>query len=150
MSTDDARIRAFRRRVLAYYRRHGRDFAWRRIRNPYHILVSEIMLQQTQVSRVSKFYPKFLRRFPTISALASSPLSKILGAWQGLGYNRRALFLQKIARRVVDEHRGTVPADPAMLATLPGIGKNTAGAIAAFAFNTAAPFIETNIRRVYP
>ncbi len=149
MKDSESRKTVFRARVLGYYRRHGRDMPWRRTRNPYRILVSEIMLQQTQVSRVMKFYPKFLREFPTMRALARSPLSKILHAWQGLGYNRRALMLKKLAREVMDKHQGTIPADPHLLDDLPGIGPNTAGAVAAFAFDIPTLFIETNIRRAY-
>lgn len=149
MVVGEASIRAFRRRVRAYYRRHGRDLPWRRSRDPYRIMVSEIMLQQTQADRVNNFYPKFLRRFPTLSVLAKAPLAEILRAWQGLGYNRRAVFLQKIARRAANEYGGRVPQDPEILATFPGIGHDTAGAIAAFAFNRPIAFIETNIRRVY-
>ena len=149
MQSGSPDIRKFRRIIQRHYRRHGRDLPWRRTRNPYRIVLSELMLQQTQVSRVKKFYPKFLRRFPTARALAGAPLAEVLSAWQGLGYNRRAIFLQKIARRAEDEHRGAFPSDPEILAGFPGIGTNTAGAIAAFAFNRPAVFIETNIRRAY-
>lgn len=139
----------FRRVVRDYYRRSGRDLPWRRTRDPYRILISEIMLQQTQVSRVEKFYPKFLKRFPTVQALARARLADVLAAWQGLGYNRRALLLKHMAEKVMAYHRGRLPQDPESLADLPGIGRATAGAIAAFAFNKPTPFIETNIRRVY-
>jgi len=137
------------RTVQRHYRVHGRNLPWRNRIDSYRILVSEIMLQQTQVERVRKFYPQFVRQFPTARALAQAPIAEVLAAWQGLGYNRRALFLQKIARRVADDYRGVFPSDTAILATFPGIGKNTAGAIVAFAFNQPVLFIETNIRRAF-
>lgn len=107
------------------------------------------MLQQTQVERVIPKYAAFLKAFPDFATLNRAPLAKVLVAWQGLGYNRRALMLKKLASRVVEDHGGTLPPDPALLAELPGIGKGTAGAVAAFAFGIRAIFIETNIRRVY-
>lgn len=122
---------------------------WRETRDPYGILVSEIMLQQTQVDRVIGYYEKFLAQFPDIAALARAPLVDVLAAWQGLGYNRRALYLKRAMEEIATRHGGAVPCDPSVLAQLPGIGAGTAGAIAAFAFNTPVPFIETNIRRVY-
>lgn len=139
----------FRRIVYAHYATNGRDLAWRKTRDPYHIVVSEIMLQQTQVPRVVEKYPVFIKKFPTITSLAAAPLSQVLAAWQGLGYNRRALLLQKLAQKVVAEHAGKVPRDVHTLETLPGIGKATAGSIAAFAFNRPSVFIETNIRSVF-
>ncbi|MEK7082115.1 MAG: A/G-specific adenine glycosylase [Patescibacteria group bacterium] len=150
MRVRTADIKKFRRTVRSHYRAHGRDFLpWRKTKNPYHIAVSEIMLQQTQVERVLNYYQKFLRRFPTVRALARAHLPDLLRVWQGLGYNRRAIFLQKIARRVVQEYGGVLPSDPEILATFLGIGKNTAGAVAAFAFNIPTPFVETNIRRAF-
>jgi len=139
----------FKGAIWAYYRKHGRDLPWRETRDPYHILVSEIMLQQTQVERVIGYYGKFLARFPDITALAAAPLADILAAWQGLGYNRRALYLKRAAEEIVARHGSAVPCYPEALAQLPSIGRATAGAIAAFAFNQPTPFIETNIRRVY-
>lgn len=146
---DPASIREFRDMVLTYYADHGRDFAWRRTTDPYRILVSEIMLQQTQVERVRVKYPAFIDAFPDFPLLACSPLSDVLAVWQGMGYNRRAIALQKCARRVVEEHDGTLPQDPKVLATFPGIGSATAASICAFAFNMPVVFIETNIRRVF-
>jgi A/G-specific adenine glycosylase len=133
---DDTR---FRKLVLTYFRLHGRDLPWRRTSDPYCILVSEIMLQQTQVDRVISKYEQWLKLFPTFTALANAPTTKVLMAWQGLGYNRRALALQRCAAMIVQEQEGL----------LPGIGPYTAGAVLAFAFNKPVPIIETNIRRVY-
>lgn len=146
---DPASIREFRDIVLTYYADHGRDFAWRRTTDAYRILVSEIMLQQTQVERVRVKYPAFIDAFPDFPLLAGSPLSDVLAVWQGMGYNRRAISLQKCARRVVEEYDGTLPQDPGVLATFPGIGRATAASICAFAFNMPVVFIETNIRRVF-
>lgn len=143
------RVRSFQKKVYDHYAMHGRDLPWRRTRNPYRILVSEIMLQQTQVERVIDKYPTFLASFPDFSMLAKAPLKKLLTVWQGLGYNRRALALRALAHRVVHEHGGKLPSDHVMLLALPGIGKYTAGAVTAFAFNKPVVFMDTNIRRVY-
>lgn len=141
---------AFRKHIWSWYRQNGRHhLPWRRTRDPYAIFVSEVMLQQTQVSRVLKAYPKFLRSFPTVAALAAAPLANVLRAWQGMGYNRRAAYLKRAAAAIVKDHAGRVPDDPEALRRLPGIGPATAGAISAFAFNRRVVFIETNIRRVY-
>lgn len=123
--------------------------AWRDTIDPYCILVSEIMLQQTQVGRVTVKYPEFIAEFPNFEMLARAPLADVLRVWQGMGYNRRAIALQKCAIRVVEEFRGILPADPDILATFPGIGHATASSICAFAFNMPVVFIETNIRRVF-
>jgi len=141
--------KAFRRTVWQYYRAHKRDFPWRRTTNPYRILVSECMLQQTQVSRVRSFYPRFLKQFPSPRTLARADTKNILRAWQGLGYNRRALNLQRAAEIITRAHAGKVPKTFEELKALPGIGPGTAGAILAFAYNIPTPFIETNIRRAY-
>jgi len=142
-------IRSFQGSLLRYYRRHGRDLPWRRTTDPYHILVSEFMLQQTQVERVLLKYPEFLGRFPDVEALARAELREVLAAWQGLGYNRRALALHRTARRIAEEFHGEVPLDRATLDSFPGIGSATAGAIVVFSANRPEVFIETNIRRVY-
>ncbi|MDO8302720.1 MAG: hypothetical protein Q7T18_05735, partial [Sedimentisphaerales bacterium] len=143
-------MQSFRRTVYGYYRRCGRhDLPWRQTTDPYCILVSEVMLQQTQVSRVVEKYASFISRFPDFAALAQSPLSAILKAWQGLGYNRRAIAVKKIAQIVQRDHAGTLPQDTDSLLKLPGIGAYTAAAIGAFAFNRSAVFIETNIRAVF-
>jgi len=138
-----------REHVWQYYHEYGRDFIWRRTYDPYHIVVSEIMLQQTQTSRIEKRFPEFLDRFPSFAVLAEAPLREVLHAWQGIGYNRRAKYLQRIAEIVTYEYNGYLPQSPQELKHLPGIGEATAGSIAAFAFQYPAVFIETNIRRVY-
>ena len=142
-------VERFRARVYAHYRRHRRPLAWRATRDPYAILVSEVMLQQTQVSRVVRYYPRFLAHFPDPAALARASLRAVLEQWSGLGYNRRAQALQHAAQVVVRDHGGGIPADRAALQRLPGIGPATAGALLAFAFERPVVFIETNIRRVY-
>ncbi len=140
----------FQQHVMAFYEAKGRhDMEWRHTRDPYKIVVSEVMLQHTQVPRVAVIYPKFIERFPDFAALAAAEQADLLAAWQGMGYNRRALNLQKLAGIIVDEYNGTVPEEPAVLATLPGIGPATSCSIAAFAFNRPVVFIETNIRRVF-
>jgi A/G-specific adenine glycosylase len=143
------RLREFRKEIHEYYRKQARDFPWRRTGNPYHILVSEIMLQQTQTGRVLEKYERFLSEFPNFYSLARAPLQSVLSIWQGLGYNRRAVALSSLARQVVSEFDGVLPSSEAVLMKLPGIGKATAAAIAAFAFNKPSIFIETNIRRVF-
>jgi len=143
-------ISSFQDLVFTFYEGHGRhDLAWRHTDDPYKILISEIMLQQTQVERVSKKYPEFIDAFPDIASLSRAPLSGILESWQGLGYNRRAVYLKKCAEIIENEYKGAIPRDPVRLATLPGIGKATASSICAFAFNLPVIFIETNIRRVF-
>ena len=139
----------FQKLIYLFYPEHGRDFPWRTTHSPYHILVSEIMLQQTQTERVAEKYEQFINAFPNFSSLARAPFYKILRAWQGLGYNRRALALKKIAQRVMTKFHGNLPSSVEALMTLPGIGRATASAISAFAFNEPAIFIETNIRRVF-
>ena len=146
----DTAIAAFKKQVLAFYEKHGRhDMLWRHTDDPYRILVSEIMLQQTQVGRVTEKYPEFIAAFPDFAALARAPQSKVVAAWQGMGYNRRAIALKKCAEEVVSEYGGRLPPDPTVLATFPGIGPATASSICAFAFNAPVVFIETNIRRVF-
>lgn len=145
-----AKIRRFQKTILDYYRREGRhDLPWRRTSDPYRILVSEMMLQQTQVPRVIEKYAEFTARFPDVETLAAAPLRDVLEAWSGLGYNRRAKYLKQTAEIVVERHGGALPSGVGELETLPGIGPTTARAIAAFAFGEAHPFIETNIRSVY-
>lgn len=121
---------------------------WRNTRDPYRILVSEIMLQQTQVARVREKYGEFLKMFPTVRALAAAPLGEVLRAWQGLGYNRRAKYLHECAKMVVADYRGRFPNDMAALRKLPGIGLSTVAAIRSFAFGCDEPMIDTNIRRI--
>ncbi|MBU1125924.1 MAG: A/G-specific adenine glycosylase [Candidatus Omnitrophica bacterium] len=140
---------AFQKIVYDYFHLYGRDLPWRKAKNPYHVVVSEIMLQQTQVRRVLQKYPLFVRRFPTIESLARASLKSILKVWQGMGYNRRALLLKRFAQRIVSEYKGKIPSCQEVLETLPGIGKATAASICAFAFNQPVVFLETNIRSVY-
>ncbi len=143
-------INKFRRVVLDYFDKNGRhNLLWRETRDPYKILVSEIMLQQTQVDRVVPYYDKFLRAFPTVQRLGRSELSKVLTLWSGLGYNRRAKLLRDCAKEIVEKYGGTVPRDRAALESLPGIGPYTAGAVRAFAWNEPDVFIETNIRTAF-
>lgn len=154
MQLTPQQIQSFQNTLFEYYDQHGRhDLPWR-LRDttgfdPYHIVVSELMLQQTQVSRVIPKYEAFLQRFPSIEVLASASLGDVLIAWQGLGYNRRAKFLWQAADQVVRVHDGMFPNTVDGLVGLPGIGKNTAGAVLAYTFNTPALFIETNVRTVY-
>lgn len=146
-------LRIFQQTVWDYYHAHKRDLPWRTplhgALDPYHILVSEIMLQQTQVSRVVPKYRQFLALFPNIESLAAAELAEVLAAWSGLGYNRRAKFLHQTAKVVTERLNGLIPQDSAELVQLPGIGINTAGAILAYSFNQPVTFIETNIRSVY-
>ena len=142
-------IDKFRQIIYQHYAEHRREMPWRVSRDPYHILVSEIMLQQTQVGRVLAKYELFISTFPDFDSVCKAPLQEILGVWQGLGYNRRAIALQKICRLVVTEYGGVLPSSAETLQTFPGIGPATAGAICAFAFNQPTVFIETNIRRVF-
>lgn len=143
-------MKSFRNLVYSYYAKYARNsLPWRKTRDPYRILVSEIMLQQTQVPRVLAQYQPFIQKFPTVHSLAKAPLSDILALWQGLGYNRRALALKKLAQEVVTKFAGKIPQDREILKTLPGIGEATSGALCAFAFNQPVAFIETNIRSVF-
>ena len=142
-------VTRFQEGVEAYYRHAGRDMPWRADPSPYWVFVSEIMLQQTQVPRVLQRFPQFVARFPTFAALAEAPFSDVLAEWSGLGYNRRARWLHGAAGRIVAEYGGVLPQDPEILRSLPGIGPNTAGSMAAFAYNRPVVFIETNIRRVF-
>lgn len=137
-----------KRRLLAWFRRHGRDLPWRRTRDPYAILVSEVMLQQTQVVRVQGYWTRFLDRFPTIQHLAKAPPRKVQESWAGLGYYRRATNLHRLAREVVTTHGGELPRDTAALRALPGVGSYTAGAVASFAFELPEPAVDTNVARV--
>ncbi|MEK7510977.1 MAG: A/G-specific adenine glycosylase [Patescibacteria group bacterium] len=139
--------RKFRNLVFKHYELHGRhDLPWRKTTDAYKILVSEVMLQQTQVERVIPYYKKFLRQFPTVGVLAKAPLSDVLCAWQGLGYNRRAKMLYEAAKVVVRDYKGRMPLHAESLVLLPGVGSYTAQAVAAFAHNADGIFIETNIR----
>ena len=142
-------ISEFRRTVYEHYRRHGRTMSWRETADPYEVLVSEVMLQQTQADRVEPKYREFLETFPTVERLAGASLQEVLQRWQGLGYNRRAKYLHDAAGEIVNRFNSAVPDSTAELRTLPGVGPYTAGAIMAFAFNSPEAFIETNIRRTF-
>jgi len=144
---DPARRREFSRRLRAWFRNHGRDLPWRRTRDPYRVLVSELMLQQTQVSRVVDYYERFLARFPTLDHVAEAPRRSVLKSWAGLGYYARARNLHALARHVVRDG-GAIPDDPERLRTLPGIGAYTAGAVASFAYERRAALVDTNVARV--
>jgi A/G-specific adenine glycosylase len=145
----DHQVAEFREMVTAWYRANARPLPWRDTSDPYAILVSEIMLQQTQVDRVIGKYTSFLALFPDFSALAGVTLQEVLGAWQGLGYNRRAIALKRCANAVMENHDGVLPGSVEALQALPGIGPYTARAIGAFAFGLPTVFIETNIRAVF-
>lgn len=141
-------LTSFRRQILDWYETHRRDLPWRGDPDPYHVLVSEVMLQQTQVPRVLPKYLEFLERFPTLQSLAAASTADALRAWQGLGYNRRALNLKRAAETVVRQHDGQLPHTVEELERLPGIGRYTARAVACFAFGLQVPVIDTNVRRV--
>jgi len=142
------RSRRLGRAVLAWYRRHQRDLPWRRTKDPYAIWLSEIMLQQTRVATATAYYERFLKRFPTVEALASAPLDDVLKLWEGLGYYTRARNLHRAAKDVVTRFGGRLPATCAELLTLPGIGRYTAGAIASIAFGLDEPVLDGNVTRV--
>jgi len=142
-------IKQFKTIIIRNYQTHGRNLPWRQTTEPYHILVSEIMLQQTQVDRVIDKYRQFIEAFPDVTSLARASLQKVLKVWLGLGYNRRALALKNTAKIVMKEHNGRLPSSEKLLVTLPGVGKYTASAIAVFAFNQPAMLLETNIRTVF-
>ena len=142
-------INHFRSTIWRYYNQYGRSFPWRKTHNPYHILVSEIMLQQTQTYRVIEKYQQFITCLPTFEHLAQAPLQNVLELWQGLGYNRRARYLQQIAHTIVNKYNGVLPKKPAILIQLPGLGHATASSICAFTHHIPVIFIETNIRAVF-
>jgi A/G-specific adenine glycosylase len=137
-----------RRRLLTWFRRHGRALPWRRNRDPYAIWVSEVMLQQTQVATVIPYFERFLKSFPTVAALAAADEHDVLRHWEGLGYYRRARQLHQAARRVVSDHQGRIPADPAAFGGLPGVGRYTLGAVLSQAFELRLPILEANSLRV--
>ncbi len=145
---DAAKLEAVREALIPWYEENRRELPWRRTRDPWRILVSEVMLQQIQVKRVIPFYEAFLERFPTVRALAEAPLAEAIRAWGDLGRYRRVVNLHRTARILVEEFGGEVPSDPAVLVKLPGIGPYTAGAVACFAFERDVAFVDTNARRV--
>jgi A/G-specific adenine glycosylase len=140
--------RSFRQRLLTWYRRHGRDLPWRKTTDPYHILVSEIMLQQTQVDRVLPKYVEWLEKYPSLHALATASETEVVETWYPLGYNIRPRRLQTIARESVSRYGGRLPADEETLRSFKGIGAYTAGAIRSFAFRERAAILDTNVARV--
>lgn len=139
---------SFKRLLLKWFRRAGRRLPWRATRDPYHVLVSEFMLQQTQVTRVAEYYPRFLKRYPTVHDLANAPPGRVREAWEGLGYYRRAENLHQLAQAVVKHHDGRVPDRPDVLRTLPGVGLYTAAAVATFAYQRRTAPVDTNVARV--
>jgi A/G-specific adenine glycosylase len=148
VALDGQQKRHFQQRLSQWYRRYGRDLPWRRTTDPYAILVSEVMLQQTQVERVLEYYRRFLARFPTVAALAAASVDDVLTAWQGLGYYRRARNLHLAAQQIVERHQGVFPETFEEVAALPGVGRYTAGAVLCFAFGKRAPILDTNVQRV--
>jgi A/G-specific adenine glycosylase len=138
------------RALVQWFRANAREYPWRQTHDPYAVLVSEIMLQQTQISTVLErgFYARWMKRFPDFSTLAAASESDVLSAWQGLGYYRRAWNLQRLAQAVVIEHSGEFPRDPAVIRSLPGIGPYTAGAVSSFAYGLAEPIVDGNVARV--
>jgi len=145
---DESKVEAVRSALISWYEENGRDLPWRRTRDPWSILVSEVMLQQIQVKRAIPFYEAFLARFPTALALSEAPLSEAIKVWGDLGRYRRVVSLHKTARILVEEFDGEIPSDPRVLVGLPGIGSYTAGAVACFAFEEDAAFLDSNVRRV--
>jgi A/G-specific adenine glycosylase len=141
-------VPGFRRALLGWYAAHRRDLPWRRTRDPYAILVAEVLLQQTRVGAGAAYYRRFLRRFPSVKALARADEEDVLRAWEGLGYYRRARHLHRAARRIVEAHGGRIPDDMDALLALPGVGAYTAGAVASIAFGTPVPAVDGNVVRV--
>lgn len=144
-----SQVAGFRAEIRRHFRERGRDFPWRRTRDPYAIMVSEFMLQQTQTARVAGKYVAWLERFPTVRSVARAELSEALALWNGLGYNRRAKFLHEACKAICADCGGAVPSDAERLDALPGVGAYTARAISTFAFGNAEVFVETNIRSVF-
>ncbi|MDY0091826.1 MAG: A/G-specific adenine glycosylase [Candidatus Vecturithrix sp.] len=138
----------FRKALLAWYREHGRDLPWRKTDNPYHVLVSEIMLQQTQVERVIPKYHEFLEKYPDVKTLAEASQEEVTATWKPLGYNIRPVRLHTIAREVQENYGGKIPDTPEDLETLKGIGKYTAGAVSCFGYRKPVPLVDTNVDRV--
>lgn len=147
--SDSSQIQLFRKHIYSYFKTSGRKLPWRVDYNPYHVYVSEVMLQQTQVDRVGQKFGPFITRFPDFKTLAESSLEDVYSIWQGLGYNRRAAALRNSAKLIMSHYQGAMPDSPEELVKLPGIGSATAASITAFAFNKPVLFLETNIRTVY-
>jgi len=145
----DVDVESLRPALLAWFRQHRRDLPWRRTRDPYHIWVSEIMLQQTQVTTATPYYERFLARFPTVAALAAASVDDVLAEWAGLGYYRRARSLHAGAQAMVREHGGEVPSDPEVFGSLPGVGRYTVGAVLSMGFGAVLPVLDGNVARVF-
>jgi A/G-specific adenine glycosylase len=145
---DPVPLRVFQDGLLAWFRANGRDLPWRRTRDPYKILVSEVMLQQTQVDRVRDYYGRFLKRYPTVQDLAAARPTRVRESWEGLGYYARARNLHAAAKTIVREHGGRFPREMEEAQALPGVGRYTAGAVVSFAYGEPAPILDTNVRRV--
>jgi A/G-specific adenine glycosylase len=145
---DTAKLEAVRKALIPWFEENGRNLPWRKTRDPWRVLVSEVMLQQIQVKRTIPFYEAFLERFPTSRALAEAPLAEAIRVWGDLGRYKRVVNLHRTARILVEKFGGEVPSDPKVLVGLPGIGLYTAGAVACFAFEKDVPFVDTNVRRV--
>ncbi|MBI1803293.1 MAG: A/G-specific adenine glycosylase [Ignavibacteriae bacterium] len=143
-----SRVNALQKNILRWYGKNSRQLPWRKTNDPYRVLVSEIMLQQTQVSRVEQKFHHFIKQYPTLRALARTSRADVVRAWQGMGYNNRAIRLRDAARIVMEERDGRLPSDTAQLEKLPGIGRYTAHAIACFAYGQKVPVVDVNIRRV--
>lgn len=139
----------FQKIIWQHYNVNGRIFDWRGVDDPYKVFISEVMLQQTQTARVAVKYPEFILHFPDFATLAQAPLKEVLLQWQGMGYNRRGMYLHRAAQIIMQQYAGMLPHDPESLDALPGIGAATAASICAFAFNRPTIFIETNIRAVF-
>lgn len=142
-------VKNFKEMIWDFYHQHGRQFAWRNVDNPYHVFISEVMLQQTQTSRVEHKFEEFIAAFSSFQMLSESSLADVLSVWQGLGYNRRGKYLHQAAQKIVACYDGVLPDEPEILVKLPGIGPATASSVAAFAYNRPTVFIETNIRSVF-
>lgn len=145
---DEKQVKRIQMALLRWYGRHRRDLPWRRTGDPYAIWISEIMLQQTQVATVIPYFERFLKRFPTVRALAAAPLDEVIKLWEGLGYYSRARFLHQAAGRIVGQFNGKIPQEPQELLKLPGIGRYTAGAIASIAYGLDEPVLDGNVQRV--
>ncbi len=148
MDLDEQKITSFQTKILNFYKQQGRDLPWRNTSNPYYIHLSEIMLQQTQVSRVINYYQKFIKNFPDLKSLSKAPRYTLLSNWQGLGYNNRVIRLQESAKLILEKYDGKYPQDQKELQSLPGVGSYTSGAILSFAFNITSKVVDTNIRRI--
>lgn len=148
MKLTQKEIKKFQQYIFTWWKTHRRDLSWRRTHDPYKILVSEVMLQQTQVSRVLPKYDEFLAAFPSVNALGQASSADVLRVWKGMGYNRRALYLKKAAQMVIDQYKRVFPKSEQELVKLPGLGRYTARAILVFAYRQEAPLVDTNIRQI--